>query len=106
MSDAFRGRKCVDFADEDECWACGSDAKIEMHHIHPRSALGSDHPDNLIPLCFICHSLVDRVPLAKWPIEDLISSFAAMTGGPTVTKRLVLKMMSIAFNASKQGNGQ
>ena len=33
---------------------CGT--KIELHHIKPKSAGGSDDFDNCIPLCFNCHA--------------------------------------------------
>jgi 5-methylcytosine-specific restriction endonuclease McrA len=34
---------------------CGKVA-VNLHHVIPKSHGGSDHPDNLVPMCFACHS--------------------------------------------------
>lgn len=41
----------------DFCVACGERdvAKLEHHHLIPRSAGGSRHETNLITLCYTCH---------------------------------------------------
>lgn len=36
------------------CKICGAEA-TQLHHLKYRSQLGSDHPLNLIPLCFKHH---------------------------------------------------
>jgi 5-methylcytosine-specific restriction endonuclease McrA len=43
---------------EDECANCGVEAdgrELDVHHIIPVSAGGTNHPDNLITLCISCH---------------------------------------------------
>ena len=49
-----------------KCWACGSLCldnvkhykRVEEHHI-----MGKAHSVETLPLCLICHDLVDRMPL-------------------------------------------
>jgi hypothetical protein len=41
--------------DEHKCQWCGSSQVMEVHHIIPRRAGGSDHPHNLVTLCHACH---------------------------------------------------
>jgi HNH endonuclease len=42
-----------------ECRGCGSPAS-EGHHILFRSGRGDDVPDNIVPLCDVCHAIVHR----------------------------------------------
>ena len=37
------------------CQECGSLKNLQVHHLQPRSQLGSDTMTNLITLCAICH---------------------------------------------------
>ncbi|MEK7280727.1 MAG: HNH endonuclease [Chloroflexota bacterium] len=37
------------------CKRCGGLTELQVHHIQPRSQLGSDNPTNLITLCARCH---------------------------------------------------
>jgi len=37
------------------CQECGSMDNLQVHHLKPRSRLGSDTLPNLITLCAICH---------------------------------------------------
>lgn len=41
-----------------KCRHCGANQNLHVHHIVPRSKGGKNHPDNLITLCFDCHSKV------------------------------------------------
>jgi hypothetical protein len=74
------------------CWACGSDARIELHHLKPKRAGGSDNGQNMVPLCFVCHSLVDRVPLVSWPLDDWNRALSELPNSSPVMRRLFLKM--------------
>ena len=37
------------------CQDCGSFENLQVHHLKPRSRLGSDTMRNLITLCALCH---------------------------------------------------
>ncbi len=37
------------------CQECGSPNNLHVHHLQPRSGLGSDTMTNLITLCAPCH---------------------------------------------------
>ena len=37
------------------CQECGSLRNLQVHHLQPRSQLGSDTITNLITLCALCH---------------------------------------------------
>ena len=55
------------------CAACGSTDNIELHHIIPIAAGGTNEYFNLINLCHACHmklhrSIYDRL---KWPQEQI-----------------------------------
>ena len=43
-----------------KCQECGMPANLEVHHILPRSYLGSDVADNLVTLCAACHGRVHK----------------------------------------------
>jgi len=42
------------------CQVCGSMTNLEVHHKQFRSHSGEDQEDNLITLCFNCHSSLHR----------------------------------------------
>lgn len=53
--------KCLLWCDRHCCLcgkACGTN--IEIHHITPKGEGGSDDIDNAIPLCFDCHSEIEK----------------------------------------------
>jgi len=65
--------------DHESCYFCGiknckksKDKRfrnlIEIHHIKERNQGGSNKPDNLIPLCSNCHSLVHehQIEILGW----------------------------------------
>jgi predicted restriction endonuclease len=80
------------------CWACGSDARIELHHLRPQRAGGCDERQNIVPLCFVCHSLVDRVPLVSWPIDDWQRALIELQESSPVMRRLFLKMAAVGHD--------
>ena len=42
------------------CQCCGVGSNLEIHHKEFRSQGGDDSEENLITLCFSCHSLLHR----------------------------------------------
>jgi len=59
---------------DNKCVVCGSSNRLEIHHLVAKHKLilklglqddprykevliGSDHPENLVPLCHVCHDL-------------------------------------------------
>ena len=42
------------------CQNCGTRSNLEVHHQDFRSQGGDDSQENLITLCFVCHSLAHR----------------------------------------------
>jgi len=44
--------------DANKCTECGASTPLEVHHIIPRWAGGTDHPSNLRILCYECHKAV------------------------------------------------
>ncbi len=71
--------KTLIWCDRHCCWckkACG--VNIEIHHIIPEEKGGSDDLENAIPLCFDCHSEVERYNVkhpkgTKYKKEELIA---------------------------------
>lgn len=59
-----------------ECELCGgspdSNRRLDVHHIVPLLAGGSNHPDNLIPLCPTCHQKVESY---TWDIDEVSPVF-------------------------------
>jgi hypothetical protein len=45
----------VKIIDEMRCRACKRFGLVQRHHLVPRSLLGDDVDDNIIPLCLECH---------------------------------------------------
>ena len=45
----------VRFRDKHKCQQCGSEERLEVHHIQHREDGGSNRPDNLVCLCHECH---------------------------------------------------
>lgn len=52
-SDRFRNQ--VIELHGDKCVNCGSQDRVEFHHIVPVALGGTDAPSNVVPLCYTCH---------------------------------------------------
>lgn len=46
--------------DGNECYICGEESRLHVHHIIPRVFGGTHHPDNLITLCSHCHMVIEK----------------------------------------------
>lgn len=56
-------RKVVQFVmdrDGHMCRSCNSSEQLSCHHIIPKSVYRNHHPDNLVTLCFYCHTDIHR----------------------------------------------
>jgi 5-methylcytosine-specific restriction endonuclease McrA len=48
------------------CEYCGVfKPPLHIHHIRSKGSGGSDTPDNLIALCFVCHHMAHNVSISK-----------------------------------------
>ncbi len=51
-----------------ECFICGYDLIVDVHHIIPKSEGGEDYIQNYVGLCPNCHALVHK---RKYSLEEL-----------------------------------
>jgi hypothetical protein len=59
----FSWYRIAEWARQDECQMCGGDGgerALDVHHIIPVSAGGTNHPDNLTTLCIPCHRKTEQ----------------------------------------------
>ena len=42
------------------CRVCGLDYGLQRHHLIPRSLMGADRDENIIPLCLLCHEAFEH----------------------------------------------
>jgi len=56
-----------------ECYMCEEEIKIHIHHIIPLSAGGTNHIDNLIPLCPKCHGKAESyIREMTTPLSEMV----------------------------------
>lgn len=50
------------------CIACGltGEGMVTFHHVHTRGSGGTNHENNLMPLCFKHHEQIHRYALSKF----------------------------------------
>lgn len=48
------------------CAVCGTWNRVSGHHIKSRGAHGPDVTENLVALCFICHTAVHKMGVEKF----------------------------------------
>jgi Na+-transporting NADH:ubiquinone oxidoreductase subunit NqrF len=81
------------------CFVCGaylsnSAHRYEMHHYPKRKHLGGER---IVPMCIICHDMIDRVPLDTWD-----SSWIASANG-TFLKELTTACQRNDYVPSRNG---
>ncbi|MBZ5516945.1 MAG: HNH endonuclease [Acidobacteriia bacterium] len=54
------------------CWVRGVPSGCEQHHITPEEFGGTSEPGNLIPICRVCHDIIDRY---RWQRLEIWSWF-------------------------------
>lgn len=84
-------------SEEETCYACDRPVVkgcYEIHHVKPQCVGGEG--DMTVVLCRTCHDLVDRVPLAKWPIDMYLTALKQST---YEVRLVLLKALSLAYQA-------
>lgn len=61
-----------------ECEECLGD--VVMHHIKTRGSGGSDHSDNLMPLCVLHHNHIHKKPLKDFVDTYKLGSYMDSKG--------------------------
>jgi len=82
------------------CYCCNNQLRknnTEFHHFpNPKRLEGS----TVVPLCAVCHNLIDRFNLEDWPIDMLNAAKNTWNGVPSVWRLVILKVLS-KLNESK-----
>lgn len=60
-------RRLVYKRDGYQCATCSCQHALQIHHVVPRSAGGSDFPENLITLCWKCHAVAHGMRFDDYP---------------------------------------
>jgi len=86
-----------------DCWACGVPSRCERHHIEPQQFGGKDSPENTVPLCAVCHDILDRY---HWQAPEIWSWFlkeATTEPGPRWARLMLLEFMKLISWARYKG---
>jgi len=59
--------------DKHSCQICGYSDKVRIHHINENDK--DNRMENLICLCIICHTVIERINKHKTPLDKLIHIF-------------------------------
>lgn len=59
-------RKAVYRRDHFRCALCDYDRGLQVHHVIRRSRGGTNHPQNLITLCWRCHAVAHGTRLPEY----------------------------------------
>lgn len=59
-------RKAIYRRDRYACALCDDNRGLQIHHVEPRSQGGSNHPHNLITLCWRCHAVIHGTRLPDY----------------------------------------
>lgn len=78
-----------------DCWACGVSSKCERHHIEPQEFGGKDNPENIVPLCTVCHDILDRYRWQRLEIWSWFSKEVAREPGPRWARLMLLEFMRL-----------
>lgn len=83
------------FIPKTQCYGCRQmfdDDYIEYHHYPVPRRCGGKRVE---PLCYACHTMVDRIDMSRWPHSIAID---AMEGAPTAVRLLIMKVMSQSWH--------
>jgi hypothetical protein len=76
------------------CYCCSNKLhkrNTELHHFPNPKRLGGK---STIPLCSLCHNLIDRFNLEDWPIDMITSAKESWVNVPESWKLIILKVLS------------
>lgn len=59
-------RKAIYRRDRYTCALCDDNHGLQIHHVMSRSTGGTDHPHNLITLCWRCHAVIHGTKLPEY----------------------------------------
>lgn len=100
--------KCNDAA-HDQCFYC--DQPLARWHEHDHYPIPKRHGGTHVePVCINCHSLKDRQPLERWPLELFIQAHGAFVEAlgyratrTTAARILFAKMVGVMLDGKKAG---
>jgi uncharacterized protein YlaI len=83
-----------------ECFVCGGQKPVEMHHPIPRRAGGEQA--GTVPLCEDCHTEIDRRPIDRWAPSQALAAMSGVWKALDVDgRRMLLKMLAITCDAQR-----
>lgn len=65
-------KKAIEEARKPYCQVCGRWGVVHVHHIKTRGSGGGDVPENLISLCYECHTKAHAGKLSKEFLKERI----------------------------------
>ena len=73
------------------CYQCGSEKRLEVHHIIPHRMTQDDSDDNLVVLCLGCHRRIEYITndIVRKDIYDDVASYLVMASGLLERKMVV-----------------
>lgn len=91
VAGAKRWQQIID-SKQGACRVCTAPPPNEMHHLIPRSQGGNDTEANIVPLCGVCHDLIERRdPIAGMKLAisltDAEYAFMVHHGGEGILER-------------------
>jgi 5-methylcytosine-specific restriction endonuclease McrA len=67
-------KQAIEEARKPSCQVCGRYGAVEVHHIKSRGSGGGDTPDNLISLCYKCHTKAHTGKLSKDFLRERVNN--------------------------------
>lgn len=72
-SPRIKNKKCIDkIRAIGHCEVCGSSYLLQVHHIKTKGSGGGDTKDNLVCLCFKCHTKAHSGEISKERLRQIV----------------------------------
>lgn len=69
-----KSRSCIDkIRSIGHCEKCGSEFRLEVHHIKSKGAWGGDTTDNLVCLCYVCHAACHCGKIKREELREIVN---------------------------------